>query len=258
MAAIRSSCRRVPPGRHEDTYVKKLIVRTATSELFREVDNFLERNGRAVASWEAVLDHVLEAFLGPDEQEALKDEVRNLRQGAREAIPAYNRRFIHAADLAYPRPSTHQLYDLSVTYLKSLTKGRIQTRLADRDPPLQTLEQATTAAYSEWAKMRRADRILKPGQPTSNEPMEVDAISIREQLAAQERDIKSIRQLLTEKAAEPAKRQDGKEEARSGLRCWKCQDPGHLKRDCPIVKAYWEKKGGQRRPLPAEERELGN
>jgi hypothetical protein len=257
MAAIRSSYRRVPPGKDDNVYVKKLIVRTTTAELFREVDNFLERNGRAAVAWEAVLDHVLEAFLGPDEQEALKDEVRNLRQGAREAIPAYNRRFLHAADLAYPRPSAHQQYDLSVAYLKSLVKGRIQTRLADRDPPLQTLEQATAAAYAEWAKMRRADRILQPSRPAAPEPMEVDAITIREQLAAQERDIKALTKKLAEQELS-GKEQKGNGTAGNEWRCWKCQDPGHLKKDCPILKAYWEKKGGQRRPLPEAERKLGN
>ena len=66
-------------------------------------------------------------FLGPDEREALKDIVKCTKQGPREEVPAYNRKFIYNVDVAYPDPTEDE--EKENTYLAGLKKGKIQDRI---------------------------------------------------------------------------------------------------------------------------------
>jgi hypothetical protein len=264
IASVRSSGRRIPQGKGEDDYIKKLMVRTCSGDLFREIDNYMEKNNRDLVSWKPIIDHILEAFLGPDENEALEDELKKIKQGGREDIPAFNRRFSNMADIAYPKPTNSEKSELAVLYLTSLKKGRIQNRLADREHPVSTLEDATNAAYQEWARMRRSERILNPGRTEREEqPMEVDALTIREQLAEQDKELKALRKKVAERersaAEQPAKPKPSESRKQtSQVICWYCDAPGHMKRDCKRNQVYWEKKGGERRPLPPDERAIKN
>ena len=84
ICAIKAAQPRVPINEDEDQYLKKLIVKPAM------VISLM---------WQR---HVSELFLGPDKQESLKDNVKNIKQGPRVEIPAYNCRVCKAAKIAYP------------------------------------------------------------------------------------------------------------------------------------------------------------
>ena len=72
-----------------------------------------------------------QAFLHPDELEALKDEVKKTKQGPREEIPAINRRFRFNVEIVNPNPTVEQESDITNMYLAGLKKGRVQDRLFD-------------------------------------------------------------------------------------------------------------------------------
>ena len=65
-----------------DVYIKNLISRTAQGDLFKEMQVFLNQHGPALTSTAAVIQHTLESFLGPDEHETLKDEVKKVKQSS--------------------------------------------------------------------------------------------------------------------------------------------------------------------------------
>ena len=97
----------MPKEEDPDVYIKKLISWTAQGDLFEEMQVFLNQHGCALTSAATVIQHALESFLSPDEQMALTDEVKKIKQSPREEVPAYNRCFRKAADVAYiSRPDT--------------------------------------------------------------------------------------------------------------------------------------------------------
>ena len=99
--AIREANARAPANGTE-YYVKRLITKTCRGCYLYPVGD------RDLCTWEEILEHVLAAFLGPDESEALKDELKRVKQGPWEEIPAYNRRFLRAADKC--RSSQHHCH----------------------------------------------------------------------------------------------------------------------------------------------------
>jgi hypothetical protein len=44
----------------------------------------------------------------PDEQDALRDKLKRIKQGAREEIPVFNRRYLKAAEVAHPTMSAEE------------------------------------------------------------------------------------------------------------------------------------------------------
>ena len=96
-----------------------------------------------------------------------------MRQGAREDIPAYNRRFAKAADLAHPLPCNADVEEaLTELYMVSLKDGKIKDRVFAADPRLVVLLPTQTLAAEEWARQRRRSRIQRESK-TVHEPMDV-------------------------------------------------------------------------------------
>ena len=264
---IRAAAKRVPDQSTVNSYMKKLISRTSCGDLFEEVEVALNKDDRDLAVWTEVIDHILDAFLGPDEQDTLRDELKKMKQGAREDIPAFNRRFLKAAEVAYPRMTDAEEATITTSYMVALRPGKIQDRLFDHEPRLISLRAATLGAYKEWARTRFRERVLQ--RRPEPEPMEVDSLTVREQLANQEKEIKALKKKLQNQtpAAEASPRTPSpSNSSTSGPgkqstppdRCLYCGEKGHWKRSCPKNKAYWERKGGPRRPLPPNERSLKN
>ena len=76
---IRAAISCVLQGLKHDIYIKRLITRTCKDNLFDEYEAFMNAAAnRAAVSHQEVLQHILEAFLGPDESEALKEEIKKI------------------------------------------------------------------------------------------------------------------------------------------------------------------------------------
>ena len=260
--AIKAAQPRVPDDEDDDSYLKKLIAKTSRGDLFDATENFLNKRGRAATTASALLKHILDSFLGPDEQETLKDEVKNIKQGPREEIPAYNRRFRKAAEIAYPDANANEEVQLTNMYLAGMKKGRVQDRLFEHEPRLVSMDEVTSAAHEEWAKLRFKERVLNEAKAAAaiHEPMEVDALTTRETIAEQEKKIKQLQQQLQRNSTQQLTVTSSGQMPRSNPKdgCFWCKKVGHIKRDCPGRQEYWAKKGGEPRPLEPEQRKMGN
>ena len=254
--SIRAAKPRVPHNENKSEYLKKLISRTARGDLFDETEVYLNKHDRVLATADEILQHILDSFLGPDEQDALRDDVKSIKQAPREEIPAYNRRFRKAADVAYPNVSPEEDAQLTRLYLAGMKRGHVQESLFRHKPRLVSLDHAVSQAYEEWAEVRYRERTLQEAKSSASGmiPMEVDALNItaRETMAEQERKIKHLQKQLKHTAIASSSI------PKRSVSCYFCKQSGHMKSECKKRKDYWAKKGGEPRPLAASERRTEN
>ena len=231
LRSISASVHRVPQGQNVDNFVIAVMKATCSGDLLDEIESHL-RAAQAIVTHAQLRAHVNESFLGPDEANVLKDEVKVMNQGQREELPAFNRRFLKAADHAYPVPRDAQTEKmLTDRYLGSLMAGRIKDCCFNHDPRLVDLATATTVASAEWARQRRRQRIQR--EHTQHvEPMEVDSTDppLRETLSAM---ASSIRNLQAEvKELNGTKEQQSTQPKAKRGACWYCGIRGHHQREC--------------------------
>lgn len=230
--SIAAAAHRVPQGQNADDFVIGVMKATATDDLFDELEAHLRQAQNPVTHVQ-LRDHLDAAFLGPDEANVLKDEVKNIRQGQREELPRFNRRFLKAAEHAYPVPRDAQTEEmLTDRYLGALTTGRIKDCCFNHDPRLVDLATATTVASDEWARQRRRIRIQRD---YANEPMEVDSAEppLRETLSAMAASLRTLQSEVKELRSGriPQDSKHAKPQAKPGA-CWYCNAPGHHQREC--------------------------
>lgn len=269
--AIRGAKPRVPLEQCHHRYMTKLASKTSRGELHKELERFKTANAQAIQI-EQLLEHLLDSFLGPDEAEALKDEVKKVRQAPREEIPTFCRRFRGHAELAYPNPDQEEDAHLAGLFLAGLKGGRLQDKLFDANPRLNTMNAVIAAATSEWGRQRYKNRVLQESRAVAaaasgHEPMEVDALqsspTARDLIAKQEQKIKALEKQLGALQTSSCSNKDNRTSQDKPERlCFWCEKPGHMKRDCPKRRNFWTTMGGDPRPLTVEERRqakhLGN
>ena len=257
---VKGSRPRVPLEQCHHRYMIRLATKTSRGELREELERYKTANAQATQI-EPLLEHLLVNFLGPDEGEALKEEVKKVRQGPSEEVPAYCRRFRRAAELAYPNPDADDEAHLAGLLLAQLKQGKLQDKMFDADPRLNTLDTAITAATDEWGRQRYKKRVLQESlavATAAHEPMEVDALqsapTARDLIAKQEQKIKALEKRLEALQASGATKKDTTSHDNSGRKCFWCDKPGHLKKDCLKRKKFWATMGGDPRPLTEAER----
>ena len=149
--AVSVKRNRVPAAVNANSYMLALIKKTASDDLLEEIEDY-ERTQAAQAAavgHAAMRVHIAASFLGPDEQNVLKEELKNLRQTAREDLQRYSRRFSRAADYAYPQPRNAQIEEeITDLYMGSLAAGKVKDRVFSHDPQLVTLQAAPGAPHS--------------------------------------------------------------------------------------------------------------
>ena len=166
---------RVPAGQNVDSYLYKLMCATATDDLLDEVE--LQRQPlQPPPPHLQVRAHVTLSFLGPDEGNVLKEDLKRAKQGQRETVPTFNRRYSKLADFAHPLPRAADIEEeVTDGYLGSLLKGRVKDRCFAHDPQLVALQVAMQVAADEWTRQRRRARVQRDSDHRGDEPMEVDA-----------------------------------------------------------------------------------
>ena len=248
--AIAAAVQRVPPHLNADMCIRKLVEATAREDLLDEYEVFMaQQANRGQVTHLAIRAHLLGAFLGPDEANVLKEEVKSMRQAARDDIPRYNRRFAKAAEHAYPLPRNAVVEEeLADHYMGSLRDGKIKDKVFAQDPRLVNLQAAMQAAVDEWGRQRRRQRVQRDVRTREEEPMEVNAVHeevatgdgqppIREivtalasSLRGVQKDLQALQQRQTPGAATAGfLPTTSRREDRS---CWNCGLRGHLKATC--------------------------
>lgn len=269
--SVRQANLRAPQCQEQEKeeYIKKLIFKTTRGDLFDEIEQYLNSVDvdRDLCGHEDILQHVISAFL-PDEADNLKDELRKARQGQREELLNFNRRFYTAARAAYPHPSLDEQETMTRLYIANVKRGKIQQQLLDTKPRLRTLDRAQEVAMEAQSDLRWKEKTMRAAA-SEEEPMEVDALTIREQVSQQQQEIRQLKKQLDAAklkstttaptrefpSRKPNTDNTAKRRSTSDV-CRFCKEVGHWVKDCPKNKAYWEKKGGTRRPLPPQERSV--
>jgi hypothetical protein len=237
-----------------------VVSRTAKGALLTEYERFMTAQANpAGVTWAAIHHHLRQAFLGPDEEEALIALVGKMRQGGQESIPDYNRRFQDAADDAYPgqrQPAIDR--ELVSTYLKSLKSESVVHKICDMDPRVVTLDGAIQQAYAIHTRLLRRDRILH-----EESDMEIGASgsapenTIRQSLQQISQGVKATERKLcgfettmakldhrlaavetkvgkgAMNAAPPAAKDRPRGPPRGHRRCFRCGSTTHVVMNCP-------------------------
>ena len=258
-----------------DRNLHRLMASTSRGNLRAEYDTFMASHlQRNLVSYRAAATHIAQAFLGTDESAALRDQLRQQRQSAREEIPEYNRRFKRDADYAYPNAqrTPDQEQELADIYMGGLRGGTVKDACFDADPQLATLAAAMAHADQVHGRRRRRDRVTRATTVRQEEAMEVCATDnpIREQLQQIVSTIAKLQHNMTDIAAKqnallpqrdnnraPKDTRQGRDNPRQGQqnarktdsrpqrnrtasasdRCYECSSTGHFGRDCPVRRA---------------------
>ena len=131
--AIREWIREIQLTIPYSSWTVYIAAQAATGSLRRDIEFFLSiQPDRQAVTWTQVQQHVEQSFLTPHEEERLKDEVENCKQGAYENSAAYGRRFREAVDLGYPLRDGAGNPDRTRTLLRSYLKGLSDRHLASR------------------------------------------------------------------------------------------------------------------------------
>ena len=139
---IDAAEKRVPHGGvHSplaEEYIRTLMKRTATGELLEALEQ--QEDHDPEITQQQIRQQLGVVFLGPDEPNVLKDNVKTMRQG-RDDVQAYNRRFMKAAAYAYPEPPPQPIPRLRLKRQATDTPEGAEARYNLRKRPRWTIEQ---------------------------------------------------------------------------------------------------------------------
>lgn len=188
---VRSAADRIPHGQNVDVSIQELIKATAREDLFQETEVFLTgQANRGQTPYPAILAHVTTTFLGPDEEDFLKAAARKVKQGAREPLIAYCRRFKKSVVPAYPLPwNAATDKEMGEMFMASLVNGKAKDRVFSAVPRLVTLATTCDAAMEEELMWERRRRLTNTAREV--EPMEIDAVD-REIASADELPLREL------------------------------------------------------------------
>ncbi|KAG1653732.1 Pancreatic triacylglycerol lipase [Nymphon striatum] len=102
---------------------------TTLGPLHREIEHFLNGQDRNAVTWSTIRQHIVVAFVSPNEFERLKCELDAIRQKPGESIYTFNRRFRELAARAYPTPSEDAERTKLRSYITSLDNRTLSRKI---------------------------------------------------------------------------------------------------------------------------------
>lgn len=261
---------------NDQVALSKLCGRLLQGSLKKSYERFMSSQlNRDAVAWDAIKAHLRAAFLSADEGEHLKTALEKVTQTQYEANTAFTRRFLEAADDAYPeedRTAGDERVLLNL-YVKGLRNAKVVERLVQEARP-DTLQEAVQGVERYTADQERFTRFgWASGKATSAvEPMEVDAIhkvssdpqagtgdagftvdtfikslgieTLTKQLKGVQSELGKLKAMLAAQdkpttvstGSNPPNKSQPQGSRRETRVCYKCRVEGHLARNCPSKK----------------------
>ena len=219
------------------------------AELERFVQAQVQAHGinRHQVPWEAIKQHLTEAFLTTDEKENARKELDGMKQGTYEMEASYNRRFRDLITIAYP-PGGRNV-DQHQTMIKYLAKGLrsddVAKELVRHRPRYQDIEGAMRAVldivgknddYERLGRIEEAMDVNVVKVPV-NKPSNNDNTTDINKLA---REVTKMGRQMDRMIAEQNRPRGPTRIPRSDLpnwrgdqpRCFRCNKYGHKMNEC--------------------------
>ena len=252
----------------DDASVRTIVEDTIVGQLRREYESFQAgQANRAATTWNDIRQHIRAAFLTADENEFLRSNLEKVKQTQFERNVAFSRRFREAADDAYPAANRGEAEQriILTQYIKGLRCRDLVKWLIQETRPT-TLQEATTAVERFSADDEKFARLGWLDDNRQVEAMEVGAVHQSEMDKKMDgllRMVTGLQSSFTKLSAStaptsvPSKSSASQpnrpaQSQRSTGKCFYCDKPGHLKRDCRKRAADMAKSS------PAPPREQGN
>lgn len=226
-----------------------VITRTITGSLRRDIERYLDgacnqqQCLRHEISWDQIRRHVTQAFLSPNEEDHLRDELESMKQSPFETVASFNRRFSEAVDLAYPnmpRNNAEQRVILKA-YEQGLTSDQLVRdimRMMQQNGLPKTFRAAMQCSQDLECQSDEYRRLGRKEQK-----MSIDHVQHKED------------KITTVQKQQTTSKGRGRGRRNQPIQCYECSGYGHIARECvnKIKKKYHqteqETDKSQKKPL---------
>ena len=184
-AAVRTWLEQVERSTRFTNSTLRVVMRTITGHMQKEVERFIGPGERVVVTWEQVKAFVTKTFLSNQDQEQLRQEVDQMVQKTYQSTKDYGRKYKEAVRLAYPTALDGPRNDISDRfiihgYIRGLEDNELAKKLIRKGLP-KTLDDAIASVE----KLEAAEQEVVNMFPTSTsassrrreEPMDIGAVT---------------------------------------------------------------------------------
>lgn len=236
-----------------DVCTNLVVANTCRGSLRKAFERFMSSQAdRDKVKWTEVREHLKAGFLTADEDEYARSAMEKVQQTEFESTAAYARRFMEAADEAYPVATRNDVEERIIlnAYIKGLKNPAMIRRLVQEARPTKIMQ-----AVEAIERFNADDeRLLKFGIASDNngeEPMEIGAVggakpAWTEPIENITRQIAGLQKQFTKLMAmqEDRQRKTPLQERKIRTRhewtpdgrpvCFKCHQAGHMGRGCQV------------------------
>jgi len=247
-----------------------IAAQSATGQLQVELEHFLSTQlDRNRTPWDTVKRYIQQSFLSPHEDDRLRNQLDNIKQGAFETSVAYARRFRDLVALAYPLRTTPTAQGdkneiLERLLLRAYTGGLLDESMMERvyrEGKPDSYEDAVKNVTAYEADDYRVQVVKDRSKTRVEEPMEIGALATDcktqsasdRKLTQIERQVGGLTAQFTKlmaalekgHARQKSAPQEKREKSGSGRRaptfefteegipvCHYCKLEGHVRREC--------------------------
>ena len=204
--------------------IHRLTRKTTAGALYRAVEEWVSTLGAGnVVTWNALRVFVSDRFLGTNELDRLRLEISKLKQGA-DSVLTFNRRFMEMGRIAYPLPRAADIERMLIRFYATALNDKDLAKKLIVESGANDLEAAMNYvdglnAGTELFQSLYGDELMDCSAVRATPP--VDFKKIVEQ---QNTKIAKLQAQLKET--------QNKKTKSTTIRCYYCNKPGHIKRDC--------------------------
>lgn len=244
----------------------EVISQTVSGSLRKEVERFITAQGalvppvvRANVPWADLRAHVVNTYLGANEDENLRRDLESMKQGAYDSENDYTLKFKHAAEVAYPEVNRGEIENRIIlhAYVSGLADKDLRKELWLRRRP-GNLNEAMTAVRElsnaekdlcrfdpvEPAPIAAVSAVCQapvktPTDEKSHSGEQGEMMKLLNKISSRIGELKVAEKQPTEVAVVEPMRLNYNNPRPKGSKvgvCFNCNKPGHFARDCRSAK----------------------